>query len=273
MTVTKEQMAGMKQCVANGYSVKGAGAIVGNFSWESGSPHLPARFKAVTDHGSQGIGQWRLDRLSGLERFAEARGLNPADGIAQFNYAFWELENLPRRSMKWLNAQLKNPGTRSIANLTANFSEYFEKPAKKYEHLDERIAYAESCVKAFQPETKPGTGEVIGAGGAVAGSAGTAMWIWSQGITGPILAIFVTLTIAAVILSITILVQKAKAPAAIKTASAHASAATPMEELRRAIEECKTSHEALDAAEAVFLMHVKEIEALKNELEQLRKSK
>ena len=234
----------------------------------------------TTDHGSQGIGQWRLDRLSGLERFAEARGLNPADGVVQFNYAFWELENLPRHGLRWLNAQLKNPGGRSIANLTANFSQYFESPSKKYEHLDERIAYAEKCVKAFQPQTeKPvSTGEAIGAGTAVVGSAGSMLWMWSQGIRGPILAIFVTLTIAAIVLAITIIVQKMKARAVAEAASASIAPAVPdgagpIEELRHAIDECKTSHEALDAAEAVFMMHVKEIDTLKNELEQLRRKR
>jgi len=136
----------MKLCITNGYAVNGSAAIVGNLSQEVG-PHLPTRFTLVTDHGSQGLAQWRLSRLVELENWAEQKNLPVTDMKTQMGFLFFELE----RDYPALNKMLKE-GTRPIANLTADFMLWFERPNKdpQINRLDKRIDWANKCALAFK---------------------------------------------------------------------------------------------------------------------------
>jgi hypothetical protein len=218
-----------------------------------------------TDHGSQGIAQWRLDRLTNLERFCEERGLAVTNLAAQLLFLEHELKD----SYPKLNVMLKE-GTRSIANLTANFSAMFERPSKRYENLDFRIAEAEKCTAAYTPPAQPKAPIVAGTI-AVVGTAGSAAYASSQGIGGPILAGLLTLFVAAVLLTVSFYVQRWwKMVPATPITEATGKQATAIDELRDAMEELKIAHERIDAAEAVFLLQRKEADAMLEELKQLR---
>jgi Phage tail lysozyme len=117
---------------SRGYHEFGAGAIIGNGCGKSG-PNLDSTFDRVhADHGSGGAWEWRdsegSPRKTRLAAFADARapGLRN-DLFIQCEYVMWELhEKFPE-----LDDQLRNPGSRTIANLTANFCWIFEDPRRR----------------------------------------------------------------------------------------------------------------------------------------------
>jgi Phage tail lysozyme len=264
--MTPRQAMAMQFFVSHGYSVKGSAAIVGNLSQES-TVNLHSGFTARTDHGSQGIAQWRLERLTGLQRFCEQKGLDAQILGSQLLYIEWELKNLPRKGLGWLNAMLVQPGQRSIANLTANFSTYFESPSKRYENLDFRIAEATKCADTYVPQNN--TGPIAAGGVAATGAIGTTAYVWSQGITGPILAVFVTLSVAAVMLLASFLIKRKASTTEVINASPTVTRSA-LDELMDAIDEFKAIRGRVDAAEAVVLMHRNESDKLLAELKELK---
>lgn len=234
--------------------------MIGNFSQEVGR-NLPSRFTLITDHGSQGIAQWRLDRLTRMEKFAEDNNLVVTDLITQALYVIWELE----QGYKWLNEQLKKPGTRSLANLTANFAHFYERPSQRYENLDHRIREAEICNRDFVPPSPPQVSD-----GAIHGGAGT---IGAGGVAiasafGPTAAFVAVLATAAIIL-IAVWYTEHRKKAVMTHAQVVVATPTAASELREAIGDMKTMQERLSAATAVYLMERQESDKLLTELKAL----
>lgn len=79
--------------IQKGYSPHAAAALAGQAQWESsGSPTI----QDPRGEGSIGLFQWRLDRRTGLNDFAKARGLDPTAENTQLEYSDWELNNTER---------------------------------------------------------------------------------------------------------------------------------------------------------------------------------
>jgi len=244
MTATARQLQAAKLLMSKGYSKNGAAAIVGNLSQESGN-NLRSSFTLATDHGSQGIAQWRLDRLTRLEKYSEDRNLTVTELSTQLSYLIWELENF----YSSLNSTLKS-GTRSIANLTANFMQIFERPAAKYANLDNRIKQAEIVAADLHTSPPESITEPAAAGAAAVGAAATTAWAWTNGISGPLIAGLITMVAAALLVLGYSLLNRWKKPSAVSAAPA---IDTPVKELASALEEFTVARTRVDAAEAVIL--------------------
>lgn len=137
--LTTEEKANARQIVRflmsspDAFPKKSAAAVCGNGGVEN-------RMRPVTtgrkDHGSDGLLQWRLDRLDELKRkFPETWNTLEAQ------CKFFKIEC--KRDYPELWSQLLNPGTRSTANLTANICKFYERPNMAVANLDQRIAFAE----------------------------------------------------------------------------------------------------------------------------------
>lgn len=168
--VTAPMLAAFDHFRAVGFTENGAGAAVGNFCQESGEFLIATMFRAHPDASggvpeslkSGGIAEWLGDRKTAYIAFsgrAETR-LGLATGSllndlgTQCDFVVYELQTNP--SYATLYQQLTS-GSRSIANLTANFMMVYEVPKLATANLDNRIAHAEAVVararllKAPQP--------------------------------------------------------------------------------------------------------------------------
>lgn len=164
------------------YAPLGAAAIVGNLSGESGV-NLDSTMErgARADHGSGGIAEWRLERKNNLYKFAKSHHVDVNDLGIQCAFVIHELENgddgRSPGEYSWLNDQLKNPGTRTIDNLVANFCFTYERPNRELQirggHLNKRIQYAKDVLKEAQAgKTKTVVKEAVVAGGVATIGAG-----------------------------------------------------------------------------------------------------
>jgi Phage tail lysozyme len=89
-SMTQRQQSAFRLFRAAGYSPKGAAVIVGGDSRESGI-NLVSGYQDKTDHGSQGIAQWRLGRLAALEQFCTVNHLASGTLAAQVSFQIYEL--------------------------------------------------------------------------------------------------------------------------------------------------------------------------------------
>jgi len=258
--MTPRQQELMQLLVSKGLSIKGAAACVGNCSQEVGI-NLPSKFTLKTDHGSQGICQWRLDRLTALEHFADTAKLAVTDLTTQGLFLVQEL----RTGYPALNAMLLFPGDRSTANLTANFMKFFERPSfdPAINKLDFRIKQAEICVRDFSPpDNAIGPVIIIGATGTAGGTALVA----NLGIGNTALAVIATILMAcAVVLGVWYANRKRTIPAA----SAGPTSVDPAIELRSALEEYRLAWEKVVAAKSVLLLNRQAGDELLTQLEKL----
>ncbi len=105
-------------------------AVAGN-AWQEN------RIEPVTegpkDHGSDGMLQWRLDRLDALMKW-------PNWDTLQVQCAFFKAECKQNYPNLW--AVLTNPQGRSLATLTADICDFYERPSAAGRVLDTRIEYA-----------------------------------------------------------------------------------------------------------------------------------
>ena len=156
---TRQQLA-LSHFVTAGYHPFGAAAIVGNGCGESGV-NLDSTFDRVNaDHGSGGFLEWRdssgAPRKTRLAGFADARGSGLRDDLGvQCDYTIWELG----KYFASLDAQLRNPGSRPIKNLAANFCWVFENPAPATAGLDNRIVHAEAAYNEWAASQTIAAGE------------------------------------------------------------------------------------------------------------------
>ena len=128
--------------VAAGYPPKSAAAIGGNATRENLC--LPTTVGAK-DHGSDGALQWRQGRLT------ELYGMSAWDTLkTQAAFTIRELQ----RDFKTLEFDLRN-GTKTLATLTLDFCDVFEKPSADGRVADKRIDAADKCLNLIAPVAMP----------------------------------------------------------------------------------------------------------------------
>lgn len=153
-----------------GFPLVSACAVTGNYSQENLVQPVTT---GVKDHGSDGAGQWRLDRLEGphgLKGWAEFHGLDWKRLDTQAWFTIWELENDARYAglLKGLRE-----GRKKIETLTANFCWLYERPAQSAAHLEKRISHAKSVYQVMSRE-QSSAGAATASATVVIGSAGAA---------------------------------------------------------------------------------------------------
>ena len=140
-------VVGFPEFGLRGLPLKSACAVTGNATQEN---LVRPVTEGPLDHGSNGTMQWRLDRLAGpagLRGWAKAHGL-PWDTLrTQAAFFLYELQ----RDYPPLSLDLYN-GTKPLETLTANISRFYERPAKRYEALDNRIKAAQDVYAAMATE-------------------------------------------------------------------------------------------------------------------------
>jgi len=118
-----------------------AAAVAGN-GWQENwlRPVVPR--DEPKDHGSDGVLQWRLDRLVALKRY-------PRWDTLETQARFFKDECRAKYPQLW--EQLRNPGERSIDNLTANICDFYERPSKAGRVIDRRIDFAKQVYDHCAP--------------------------------------------------------------------------------------------------------------------------
>jgi hypothetical protein len=168
--VTAPMLVSFNHFISVGFVENGAGATVGNFCQESGEFLIATMFRAHPDASggvpealkSGGIAEWLGSRKTAYIAFSarvETRlGLTKGSLLndlgTQCDFVVYELQTNPKYARLY---QQLTSGSRSIANLTANFCWEYENPDPAAANLDNRIAHAEAVVakaralKAGQP--------------------------------------------------------------------------------------------------------------------------
>jgi Phage tail lysozyme len=162
--LTQRQQAAFRLFVAAGYAPAGAAVIVGGDSQESGV-NLVSGYQATTDHGSQGIAQWRVERLAALEQFCSANHLGSGTLAAQVSFQIYELG----KDYALLDKRLR-AGSEPLANLASSLCFQYERPAVAAANLPNRIKQAQVTLRDAQAATPGHAAVVIGAGAVAAGA-------------------------------------------------------------------------------------------------------
>jgi Phage tail lysozyme len=157
--VTPRQLAAYNHFRARGLTENGAAAPPGNGCQESGESLDSTVFRAHPDYSggvaqaekSGGFLEWlgsRKDAYIAFSRASEARlhlplGTLLNDLMTQCDFTVYELQTDPQYATlyEWLTT-----GNRSIATLTADFMQVYERPAIATANLGNRIAHAEAIV-------------------------------------------------------------------------------------------------------------------------------
>lgn len=136
-----------------GMSAAGAGAAVGNATQENNCKSTTIGLK---DHGSDGLFQWRLDRLDNMKAFAAKWFTKIGDQEAwqdiEPQAAFFSFECKGDYKALWDDLVA---GKKSLATLTANICSFYERPAAEFAMLDQRIKYATTFMQAWTPPVVP----------------------------------------------------------------------------------------------------------------------
>lgn len=152
MSVPARQIQCFTLFEAQGFPPEAAAAWVGNAVAESG-PELPTAFRtAGLDHGSQGLLQWRLDRLLAYESFVQQRvgfsasapGADVYYGRMDYQVEFAAQEC--RDQYPELYATLMAGG--DVDALTAAICWQYERPAVATAHLALRQSAARNVLAA-----------------------------------------------------------------------------------------------------------------------------
>lgn len=142
MSTLAERQAEFCSYLSTVLPMRSCAAIGGNGTQESLCQPVTLGPK---DHGSDGVLQWRLERLTGpdgLIPYCQAHGI-PWDTLK--SQAFFTLHELTDPKYAVLLADLK-AGTKSLETLTLNFCDAFERPSAAGRQADKRIAYAHDCL-------------------------------------------------------------------------------------------------------------------------------
>jgi hypothetical protein len=247
--MTERQQTAFRLFRAAGYSPEGAAALVGNFSQESGV-NLHSGYTVKTDHGSQGIAQWRLDRLTHLEEFCEARGLHSGTLAAQVQFAIYELGT----EYPTLDALLRKGGDLDL--LTTMICNKYERPAKQFANIPNRIKQARITLN----EAKIATGAVVATGGVAAGSGLAAVIAYLQ--SGPSAGVIIAIGVM-VLLGVAYLVASRKRPAAKGDGddvepTLIGEGETILAELQRAQDDLAAAQARVEDLKTRMLAHIKE---------------
>jgi Phage tail lysozyme len=125
-----------------GYPPKSAAAIGGNATRENLC--LPTTIGAK-DHGSDGVLQWRKERLIELQAMTDWQTLK-----TQAAFTILELQ----RDYKVLESDLR-AGVKTLATLTLDFCDVFERPSADGRVADRRIGAASDCMNLIVPVAMP----------------------------------------------------------------------------------------------------------------------
>ena len=167
--VTAPMLAAYNHFISVGFVENGAGAAVGNFCQESGEMLIATMFREHPDYSggvpdalkSGGIAEWLGDRKTAYIAFSGraetrlglAKGSLLNDLGTQCDFVVYELQTTPEFATLY---QQLTSGTRSIANLTANFMMVYERPKLgPTADLDNRIQHAEAVVKVARALKTP----------------------------------------------------------------------------------------------------------------------
>ena len=131
-----------RELIAQGTPLEFACAMAGNAMLESG-----ARTIAPSKDGSDGLWQWRnaadVSRLSSLKNFAAHHGQDWREMPVQCAFALYECAN------SFAGLWALRDTDRSVATLTMDFCDQFERPAASGRVPEIRIKYAESVYDAL----------------------------------------------------------------------------------------------------------------------------
>jgi Phage tail lysozyme len=158
--VTAPMLAAFNHFTSVGFVENGAGAAVGNFCQESGELLIATMFREHPDYSggvpdalkSGGIAEWLGARKTAYidfsgraeTRLGLAKGSLLNDLGTQCDFVVYELQTTPEYATLY---QQLTSGSRSVANLTANFMMVYERPKLgPTAGLDNRIAHAEAVV-------------------------------------------------------------------------------------------------------------------------------
>jgi hypothetical protein len=133
-----------------GMSPPGAAAAVGNATQENNCLSVTM---GTLDHASNGLFQWRLERLTEMQAFA-LKWFTTWEAIEP-QAAFFSFECKRDYPALWADLVV---GTKPLATLTANICDQYERPAAASAMLDARIKYATTFMAAWPPvsrETPP----------------------------------------------------------------------------------------------------------------------
>jgi hypothetical protein len=139
MTALAERQAEFCSYFIPGFPMRSAAAIGGNATQESLVTPVTIGAK---DHGSDGVLQWRLERLDALKAYCAAQGLGWDTLKGQAMFTWHELNN---PAYAGLYGDL-TAGTKSLETLTLNFCDAFERPSEAGREADKRIRYAHDCL-------------------------------------------------------------------------------------------------------------------------------
>ena len=166
MVTERQKLAFTEIEKASGWAHNGVAGVVGNLVGESGTDLNSTVHRLHADHGSGGIAEWRLDRLTKMIAFVKGLGLDENDLGGQCRFLVHEVQT----EYPQLDAMLKD-ASRTVANQAANFCWIFERPNKKLANVDGRIRAADAIAAEMakaQPVSHVGpsvaTAVVIAAG-------------------------------------------------------------------------------------------------------------
>ena len=156
MTIPDRQIKCRDNFLGMGYSLGGASALTGNFVRESGV-NLPTAFRTgKLDHGSQGLAQWRLARLTNYKAFVASlhrdlegdKELWPWYGRMDYQCEFVDEEL--KTDYPLLHAKLCAVGG-DAATLAADVCWQYERPSKELSGIADRIAAAKALAVPARP--------------------------------------------------------------------------------------------------------------------------
>jgi hypothetical protein len=210
MIVTQRQLDCTLLFVAAGYSLAGAAAWTGGFIGEDGVGLMTKfRFKRgmQTDHGSESLGQWRLDRLdgpNGLIAWCGRNNLDPETLEGAVAFAIWECGKFYPE----LDRALRAGG--DVVALVLRITKEYERPNLKLPAVQNdiygiRIPHAQEVLRRLHlikdHETATQTVKSASKGASIAvgvGAAAAAVNAW-HGIPTPFLWAFSVLVIGVLV--------------------------------------------------------------------------
>jgi len=123
-------------------------AAVGNATQENRAESITV---GALDHGSDGLFQWRLDRLTAMKSFGDTHFKSGWQAIEP-QAAFFCDECMRLYPELWADLVA---GTKSLETLTADICDLYERPSAAGRVLDTRIGFAAAFLKAWAGEEPP----------------------------------------------------------------------------------------------------------------------
>jgi hypothetical protein len=121
-----------------------AAGILGNIGWECGLfKQLQEQNPVMGGAGGLGWCQWTASRRTDFQKWLAAKGANYQDDDANYGFLLSELRGTQSPSVSALR------DARDLETATDEFMRVFERPNKKYAHLDDRIGLAKLAFQQY----------------------------------------------------------------------------------------------------------------------------